>query len=747
MNQETIRNDGPPVQKRKMNGCLLATLIVVGVAILAIGGCFLIGGAAFSGMEKKKKDQLKVLETAPPSNLSPTGELAKIFNLASTHTDLQRENKEKEIKGQVVQWELTVYDVEKSGDDYKVQTKTEINGASQFTGVRENVAAFVTITARNERELAIITGLKEGDNFRFRGYIDGVSMRSLNIEPAILIDPAAAVMKTSAAPETSTHTSSIIPDPTTQPTAGPVVKTSVPSPAALETVTPSNLMPYGNNRNVYGLRAEDEITNASIVGKTVEWTLTVSDIKRTPNGYQVTTNQQFEAPAKIEIFPRDDKDRAKIENLGAGSPITFRGYITEEEFEGCIVINPAILIQDHASLALATQLEALRSTNAEALDLSVIQKLVRPDSIQTTLQKEVSARQFKDLKGKIVEGTIRDGQTIKLSSGYFILQDYRYNETFISVHINPATDLERDRLKKRNNEEIPFRGYINWIGPKKIEIGPAIIMEHPAYIAEQKAQAEKIAIKQKEAQQKEEQLRKQEQDKKQREEAEEAGREKYDEGLRQEKRQRERLELDRIIANQEQEAAAGREARARKGYYVPEEHESQPASLTPTPPPATTKGMPGERFPQTRLGLLGPAEISDLNLADIRYAINEMYARHGAVFQKPELAKMFAAKSWYKPRPGINLQQIEQEFTTVEADNLKLLGKERDQKAAPADLYELVDSESNLREGPGTDYPIVRKSLKGEVGEELSSKMGWMKLKFTDGSIGWIHEKNLKSKK
>jgi hypothetical protein len=744
MNQIPTKNEGPPALKRKMNGCLVATLIVVGVAILAVGGCFLVGGAAISGMEKEKKDKLKALDTTKPSDLSPTGELAKIFNLASTHTDLQRENKEKEIKGQVVQWELTVYDVEKSGDDYKVQTKTEINGASQFTGVRENVAAFVTITARNERELAFITDLKEGDNFRFRGYIDGVSMRSLNIEPAILIDPAAAEMKTSAAPETSTHTSSIIPDPTTQPAAGPVVKTSVPSPAALETVTPSDLLPYGNNRNGYGLRAEDEITNASIVGKTVEWTLTVSDIERTPNGYQVTTNQRFEAPARIEIFPRDDNERTKIENLGAGSPISFRGYIAEEEFRGCVVINPAILIQDHPSLGLATQLEALRSPNAEALDLSVLQKLVQPDSIQTTLQQEASARQFKNLKGKIVQGSIEEWETTKLSSGYFFTRSYP--DTFISVHINPTTDSELSRLKNRTTQTIPFRGYINWIGPAKIEIGPAIIIEHPAYIAEQNAEAEKHALERKEMRQRDETLRKQEQDKKQREETEEADRKKYYEELGQEQERRRRLEFDSKMAGEEQEAAASKEARTRKGYYVPEAHESQPASSTPAPPPTTTKSMPGERFPQTRLELLGPTELMDLNLADIRYAINEMYARHGAAFQKPELAKVFAAKTWYKPRPGINLQQIEQEFTPVEADNLKLLGKERDKKAAPADIYQLVDSESNLREGPGANYPIVRKSRKGEVGEALENKLGWIKLQFTDGSMAWVHEQNVKSK-
>lgn len=161
---------------------------------------------------------------------------------------------------------------------------------------------------------------------------------------------------------------------------------------------------------------------------------------------------------------------------------------------------------------------------------------------------------------------------------------------------------------------------------------------------------------------------------------------------------------------------------------------------------ATVPAMPGERYPETRLQLLGPADLMDMNLNDLRYAINEMYARRGAVFKNAEIAKSFTSKEWFKPRPGVTFQEIEAEFSNIEADNLRLLGKERDRKAASADLYELIDSESNIREGPGTTYPIIRKSRKGEVGKHQSAKMRWMKLQFSDGSMGWVHEQNVKSK-
>ncbi len=162
---------------------------------------------------------------------------------------------------------------------------------------------------------------------------------------------------------------------------------------------------------------------------------------------------------------------------------------------------------------------------------------------------------------------------------------------------------------------------------------------------------------------------------------------------------------------------------------------------------ATVPAMPGERFPETRLRLLGPADLTSLGLDDLRYAVNEMYARRGASFKQAEIAQNFTSKEWYKPRPGVSFDDLEKEFSTIEADNLKLLGKERERKTSFADLYELIDSESNLREGPGKDYPIVRKSRKGEVGEALSKNKGWVKLKFSDGSMAWAHEQNIKAAK
>lgn len=59
-------------------------------------------------------------------------------------------------------------------------------------------------------------------------------------------------------------------------------------------------------------------------------------------------------------------------------------------------------------------------------------------------------------------------------------------------------------------------------------------------------------------------------------------------------------------------------------------------------------------------------------------------------------------------------------------------------------VYELIDSESNLREGPGINFAIIRRPQRGEVCKALAESNRWIKLQFADGSIGWIHQQNLR---
>ena len=94
--------------------------------------------------------------------------------------------------------------------------------------------------------------------------------------------------------------------------------------------------------------------------------------------------------------------------------------------------------------------------------------------------------------------------------------------------------------------------------------------------------------------------------------------------------------------------------------------------------------FPGERFPATRLDELTVSDVSESSLSDITYAINEMFARHGGEFKDKKVTKQFEQFSWYNPRPGLSFDDIETEFSDLEKQNLKVLGRCRDAKLAAA---------------------------------------------------------------
>ena len=126
---------------------------------------------------EKAKQELAEIEAAEADSLSMS-ELTPIFEMGSKHTDIQRENKEKEIKGKIVQWTLPVYEVKKSGDSYRVQ----------FSSPNSNAGAFATVIPRDESESTFIEGLKENDRASFKGRIKGVTFtRDIDINPAVLM--------------------------------------------------------------------------------------------------------------------------------------------------------------------------------------------------------------------------------------------------------------------------------------------------------------------------------------------------------------------------------------------------------------------------------------------------------------------------------------------------------------------------------------------------------------------------------
>lgn len=68
-------------------------------------------------------------------------------------------------------------------------------------------------------------------------------------------------------------------------------------------------------------------------------------------------------------------------------------------------------------------------------------------------------------------------------------------------------------------------------------------------------------------------------------------------------------------------------------------------------------------------------ELNDLDDEELRYARNEIYARHGYIFEDKELNKYFMDKSWYEPTVLSNDFDESKSFNNTERANIKFINK------------------------------------------------------------------------
>jgi protein TonB len=99
-------------------------------------------------------------------------------------------------------------------------------------------------------------------------------------------------------------------------------------------------------------------------------------------------------------------------------------------------------------------------------------------------------------------------------------------------------------------------------------------------------------------------------------------------------------------------------------------------------------------------------DIERLQSEDIQYAINEMYARHGAEFKDPKVTAMFQALPWYEPYPGRTYEATEQLFTDTERANVQLLGALRAYRRANTPAQPIA---------PEPTRPVAAAPLKGVI--------------------------------
>ena len=78
-------------------------------------------------------------------------------------------------------------------------------------------------------------------------------------------------------------------------------------------------------------------------------------------------------------------------------------------------------------------------------------------------------------------------------------------------------------------------------------------------------------------------------------------------------------------------------------------------------------GMDASEYilPDSDTRCLTEEDVAGLSEDEIRIALNEIYARHGRIFQSEDLNAYFASRSWYEPKYSA------EEFSAVESSIMK----------------------------------------------------------------------------
>ena len=153
-----------------------------------------------------------------------------------------------------------------------------------------------------------------------------------------------------------------------------------------------------------------------------------------------------------------------------------------------------------------------------------------------------------------------------------------------------------------------------------------------------------------------------------------------------------------MVAGQEEQSAG-------ENGDTPEQAQSAPVD--------EQQDLEGERFPATREQEITVADANELELADVKYAIFEMFARHGAEIHDHQMAQVFSKMPWYQAKPGLSFDDAETEFSEIEKHNLDVLRRVRDAKVAAARRLNRRVIKGEPVEQPDKGEQFIRGVLQG----------------------------------
>ena len=158
-----------------------SVLAVAAFALAQLGGC------GDEGRRTVEPQDLVALFERPAVPLTPA-EVGRTFALGGPHTDVQREVMIKQLVGQVVQWEIRVYDITHRNGLYQVLSQPLSEGAS---GDGLNVLRVqAMVSPMHEGDHTTLRSAQTDDVVTLRGRVQSIELRAL-----VLVGPAVLTRK------------------------------------------------------------------------------------------------------------------------------------------------------------------------------------------------------------------------------------------------------------------------------------------------------------------------------------------------------------------------------------------------------------------------------------------------------------------------------------------------------------------------------------------------------------------------
>lgn len=149
--------------------------------------------------------------------------------------------------------------------------------------------------------------------------------------------------------------------------------------------------------------------------------------------------------------------------------------------------------------------------------------------------------------------------------------------------------------------------------------------------------------------------------------------------------------------------------------------------------PESTSNVDEYIFPDSNTRYLTDSDVAGMDKATVRLGINEIYARHGRMFETEDLNTYFTSKSWYTPLYSADeFASIEDSvMNEYEKENIKFLAAVRDSMADNASGFKAdwiygtytmtmdagaVDLEVGFYSDSGEDYIVLSGSYADSMG-------------------------------